>query len=161
MSDSRQDVVETACPVCNRKLDAATSVMDEARPRDGDISICLYCGSLLVFQGGKPVKPESIDNILDSMDTETRALVERTQAAVLLRERGGATMPEAKRDAHRGETGDGGLAAGELVCQAWKDIVKDTGNKYVFEDGEATAHQIVGNYLDEMAKRLKKARKKR
>ena len=38
------------CPACGKSVDAATFVGKEhARAKPGDISICLYCGTRLVF----------------------------------------------------------------------------------------------------------------
>jgi hypothetical protein len=42
---------ENKCPVCGKLLDAATHVLggEPAEPTTGDISICLYCGTPLIF----------------------------------------------------------------------------------------------------------------
>jgi hypothetical protein len=45
------------CPSCGKALDAATSVFDDAVPRDGDVSICFACGHIMVFEGGVPRNP--------------------------------------------------------------------------------------------------------
>lgn len=37
------------CPVCDRVLDAATSLGERALPRDGDITLCLYCQTVCLF----------------------------------------------------------------------------------------------------------------
>lgn len=37
------------CPNCNKLLDAATELSKEVKPNPGDISICIYCGTILVF----------------------------------------------------------------------------------------------------------------
>lgn len=35
------------CPTCKNTLDGFAEVADEgAKPKDGDISICVYCGSI-------------------------------------------------------------------------------------------------------------------
>jgi len=40
------------CPTCGSPSDAATEPLDSsATPREGDISICLYCRSASVFTG--------------------------------------------------------------------------------------------------------------
>lgn len=38
------------CPACGHKLDAASSVDHDARPRRGDISVCIMCASVLIFE---------------------------------------------------------------------------------------------------------------
>jgi len=37
------------CPICEHVLSAASSVYDAARPRPGDMSICVNCRGILVF----------------------------------------------------------------------------------------------------------------
>lgn len=41
----------SSCPACSRELDAATAVRHDAAPKDGDLSICIGCGTYLVFAG--------------------------------------------------------------------------------------------------------------
>jgi hypothetical protein len=40
----------STCPVCEYKLDAATSISDVALPQENDISICINCTSVLAFR---------------------------------------------------------------------------------------------------------------
>jgi hypothetical protein len=38
------------CTNCGTKLDAVSQVdSEDGDPRDGDVSICLYCGHLMIF----------------------------------------------------------------------------------------------------------------
>lgn len=37
------------CLHCHGSLDAATCVHDEVRPKDGDLTMCIYCGHLMAF----------------------------------------------------------------------------------------------------------------
>lgn len=37
------------CPTCNTSLNAATGVDTDAKPENGDISICFGCGEILTF----------------------------------------------------------------------------------------------------------------
>ncbi len=41
---------KSECPTCKHVLDAATGESGE-KPRNGDFSICFYCGEILRFQG--------------------------------------------------------------------------------------------------------------
>lgn len=44
---------EPRCPACGTLLDAAMSAaLDDARPTPGDVTVCAYCASLLVFGDG-------------------------------------------------------------------------------------------------------------
>lgn len=42
-----------ACPHCKQKLDAASGLQgDKDIPGPGDLSICLYCGTILEYEEG-------------------------------------------------------------------------------------------------------------
>jgi len=43
---SNMDVPECICPHCKAKLDA---VHGQEMPKEGDLSICVYCSTFLVF----------------------------------------------------------------------------------------------------------------
>jgi hypothetical protein len=45
--DSR--VPPSACLSCGALNDAATGVNNDARPSPGDVTVCLYCGHIMVF----------------------------------------------------------------------------------------------------------------
>ena len=38
---------ESLCPNCGERLDALTGTLHDRDPRDGDISVCLYCAAAL------------------------------------------------------------------------------------------------------------------
>ena len=40
---------KNTCPKCKSILDGATSTSEDVSPQEGDISICLYCLEVLVF----------------------------------------------------------------------------------------------------------------
>ena len=41
------------CPACKHHLEAATAVTSNGRqPRDGAVSLCVYCGEVSVFRHG-------------------------------------------------------------------------------------------------------------
>ena len=42
-------IVETFCPSCFTRLDAATSMYSPGAPSPGDFTICLECASVLTF----------------------------------------------------------------------------------------------------------------
>lgn len=42
------DTIKTACPGCKRTLNGAFTMQDGG-PAEGDVSVCLYCGILLVY----------------------------------------------------------------------------------------------------------------
>jgi hypothetical protein len=66
------------CPVCESKLDAATATDDDnVVPKSGDVTICIYCTSVLEFTDDmtveqidvKSVEPE-LQDILVAMIAE-------------------------------------------------------------------------------------------
>jgi len=44
----------TPCPSCGVLLEAATSTFEEATPSDGDITICIKCGHIMMFENNQP-----------------------------------------------------------------------------------------------------------
>ena len=48
---------DNLCPNCKEKLDAATAVSHESRPKEGDLSVCFYCGQLLKFSSDGSLLP--------------------------------------------------------------------------------------------------------
>jgi hypothetical protein len=50
MAQDPNDVTESVCISCGKKLNAATSIDANNRPPDiGDFTICFYCGHIMVF----------------------------------------------------------------------------------------------------------------
>lgn len=51
MVDSRSGVTPSSCPRCDKRLDAATYIKEgqTVLPKEGDFSLCMYCGQILVF----------------------------------------------------------------------------------------------------------------
>lgn len=46
-------IQENVCLGCGAALDAATHLQDESkRPREGDISVCVYCGAMAFTEDG-------------------------------------------------------------------------------------------------------------
>ncbi len=64
MTTSTKLPIPSTCRKCGRKLDGATDPFGEATPKDGDVSFCIYCGTLSVFQDGylrAPTDEEQVD----------------------------------------------------------------------------------------------------
>jgi hypothetical protein len=72
------------CPACRRKLDAAAAAdRSGARPKVGDLSVCLYCGARLRYGLGLVLE-------LTDETGDTPGEIERIERAVaLLRQTGG------------------------------------------------------------------------
>lgn len=41
---------EQPCPACGHKLSAASGVDHDRRPRPGDVSVCIMCAAVLIFE---------------------------------------------------------------------------------------------------------------
>jgi len=66
------------CPGCGATLNAATGTDGEAIPREGDLSICYKCGSLLEFNEDLSVRLLD-SNDMKKLDWETVEELERMQ----------------------------------------------------------------------------------
>lgn len=52
------------CPTCGSKLDASTCITDkDILPEKGDLSICVYCGTLLEYEDNQFVHELSEDSL--------------------------------------------------------------------------------------------------
>lgn len=69
------------CPCCNAPNSAAAGTNHNARPRPGDLSVCVSCASLLVFNEDMTVR-EMLLNDLMGLDDATRTILFRTQKEV-------------------------------------------------------------------------------
>lgn len=47
---------ESRCPHCHKKFDVATGLSGDAKPRDGDATICASCGELGIFDAKAPYR---------------------------------------------------------------------------------------------------------
>ena len=73
---------EDACPICFYKLDAATCVDGNARPKPGDLTVCINCAELLVFDESLRHSPLDEHGGLDSLESKDRDLLIATQTAI-------------------------------------------------------------------------------
>ncbi len=71
----RQDkAAESRCPSCNTVLDESSGISDAKAPREGDVSICIYCGAILVFGPKLVLRPPTaaeLDGLKQSSSWET------------------------------------------------------------------------------------------
>lgn len=71
------------CPVCSEILDGATNVTDDTSPQKGDVSICVYCGSVLVFNEDQTLRIAT-DEELKSMPADRMDMIKTIQVAAAL-----------------------------------------------------------------------------
>jgi hypothetical protein len=55
---------EARCPACLKKINAATHPLGDADPVPGDCSVCVYCGTVNVFQTDMTVRTMRQDELL-------------------------------------------------------------------------------------------------
>ena len=61
--------IESRCPQCGYKLDAATKAYgEEASPEAGDTSVCLNCGQVLKYQADLTLRKATAAEIRELMD---------------------------------------------------------------------------------------------
>lgn len=72
------------CPKCGKRIDSATGVGHNKRPRPGDLSVCLYCGAYLQFDQLLAVELAT-DDVLAEADAETREWLRRAREAIQAR----------------------------------------------------------------------------
>lgn len=52
MSHTTTHLLGDYCPGCGKRIDAATSIDGEASPTPGDVTVCAFCASVLMFEPG-------------------------------------------------------------------------------------------------------------
>lgn len=62
------------CPTCQHPMDAATRMLGQERPRPGDLSVCLKCAEVLVFQPDMSMRLALLNDLIDLPKSEARAL---------------------------------------------------------------------------------------
>lgn len=54
----------STCPVCGYRFDSATHLLDKnARPGPGDLSLCMKCGELMVYQKDMTLIQANLDDV--------------------------------------------------------------------------------------------------
>lgn len=77
-SERTFDTPGLVCPVCHTELDAATNVEDDQAPKPGDVTICVYCATVMEFtEGGLRIMSQEE---LDAVHPETIRLVNEVAA---------------------------------------------------------------------------------
>lgn len=72
-------VEPSQCPVCETFLDAATGINDHAAiPQPGDITVCLYCTSILEYNNAMSLVTVNRDEI----EPEVLSLIDMAIASI-------------------------------------------------------------------------------
>jgi hypothetical protein len=76
-------VEEQPCPVCGKLLNMAVSVALEIRaPKTGDISICVYCETINVFQADGSLREADVEECQSALRF-LQLLKKRRESALL------------------------------------------------------------------------------
>ena len=73
----------SACPHCGKVLDCASCLDEpEAKPKKGDLSVCVGCNSILAFEDDLSLRSFSHDE-LNSLPDEHKRVILRTRQMAL------------------------------------------------------------------------------
>ncbi len=70
------------CPTCGKLLDACTSAEGDSSPSPGDLSVCWYCGEILVFGKGMKQRKPTTAELIDMQRSTEWPLLERIARGV-------------------------------------------------------------------------------
>lgn len=72
------------CPMCEMSFKGETCVTgDDAAPEDGDCSVCGHCGTIFLYDAGRPRLPTEAEADDLARDTNTMNTLSRMQAAII------------------------------------------------------------------------------
>jgi hypothetical protein len=76
---SKRKVEPTPCPVCHVQLDGISRVKpdspaegDECLPSPGSVTICIYCGSILIYEPGNHWRETTREDIKQIAATDPK-----------------------------------------------------------------------------------------
>lgn len=74
----------TSCPACHHTLDACTGVNHDHGPKDGDLTLCIGCGSFLVIESLTPYQLRLMtQKEIDELDDATLNLMTKVSQKIL------------------------------------------------------------------------------
>jgi len=74
LSDEHHDMPEQKCLRCGHEFDSASAVGRDATPKEGDATLCIGCGHLMVFGADLMLRELTEDEHLEmGMDPRVRA----------------------------------------------------------------------------------------
>jgi len=68
------------CPLCFKLIDAATNIETKRAPEPGDVTICVYCSSWLIFNDDMTLRAASRQDIDDLPKDFVYRLIQATKA---------------------------------------------------------------------------------
>jgi len=66
------------CPYCQNKLSAATGLREtDQAPDEGALTVCLYCGELLIFNADLTLRKPTQEELIEEQRSSQWPLIER------------------------------------------------------------------------------------
>lgn len=78
---THENPVGTICPKCSERLDCSSGLSHEHKPAPGDLSVCLECGTALVFNDDLTVRAATLADRMEWPESARDELV-RIQSAI-------------------------------------------------------------------------------
>lgn len=72
---------ESFCPSCGKRFDQASSAFGESTPKPDDITICIRCGQVMLFNLDMTVRLPDEDELAD-LDAATLEEISEAQVAI-------------------------------------------------------------------------------
>jgi hypothetical protein len=81
---------ESRCPQCDYRLDGSTHVQGQnpGPPEEGDVSICINCGQVLIYDAEVRLRKATVRDIGDLMSGNPEGWVVIEKAQMFIRRRG-------------------------------------------------------------------------
>lgn len=74
--------ISCLCPACGACNDRCTNASGKDKPTSGDLTVCVYCGTVSVFTGPRLTLRKITDAEFEALDPEERRLLRRAQEVV-------------------------------------------------------------------------------
>lgn len=59
------------CPLCHHRLTQSTNVEDDSAPQPQDITICIRCSGILLFDGALKLRAPTTEELQEIMDSRS------------------------------------------------------------------------------------------
>lgn len=74
------DVPKMKCLGCGAPNDATTAAYHECRPNAGDVTVCIYCGHISVFNADLTLRNPTDEEVLDIAGDERILQIQKARA---------------------------------------------------------------------------------
>jgi len=75
------DVPPAPCPVCGKKLDAASMIGGEGKPTPGCYTVCMYCSEILIFTANLKLRKPNYRELTNVQMSSIWPLLEKLRRA--------------------------------------------------------------------------------